>query len=83
LSEFYKYRISTKNRNFEILFFQNFYFWSKLGPITVDLEDPSIFLNGGYSVTFFALESCTAFNSRKGVPIAMTISARNMGTKFH
>jgi hypothetical protein len=27
LSEFYKYRNSTKNRNFDGQFFQKFYFW--------------------------------------------------------
>jgi hypothetical protein len=32
----------------------------------VDSEDPLAFLNGRYSVNFFALESCTAVNSRKG-----------------
>jgi hypothetical protein len=31
----------------------------------VDSEDLSTFLNGRYSITFFAVESCTAFNSRK------------------
>jgi hypothetical protein len=42
----------------------------------VDSEDPSIFLNGRYPVTFFALESCTTVNSRKGVPAATSINAR-------
>jgi hypothetical protein len=76
LSEFYKYRISTKNRNFDSWFFQNFYFWWKSGPITVDSEDPSTLLNGRYSITFFALKSYTAFNSRKGVLAVISISAR-------
>jgi hypothetical protein len=48
LSEFYKYQNSTKNRNLDGYFFQKFYFWWKLGPITVDAEDPSTLLNGRY-----------------------------------
>jgi hypothetical protein len=32
----------------------------------VDSEDPSALLNGRYLVNFFALESCTSVNSRKG-----------------
>jgi hypothetical protein len=31
----------------------------------MDSEDPSTLLNGRYSVIFFALEKCTAVNSRK------------------
>jgi hypothetical protein len=75
--EFLKYRISSKNKKFDGNFFQIFYFWSKLGSITVDLEDPSTLLNGRYSVTFFVLESCIAVNSRKQVPTATSISARS------
>jgi hypothetical protein len=32
----------------------------------VDSEEPSALLNGRYLVIFFALESCTVVNSRKG-----------------
>jgi hypothetical protein len=32
----------------------------------VDSKDPSALLNGRYSVSFFALESCIVVNSRKG-----------------
>jgi hypothetical protein len=31
----------------------------------VDSKDPLALLNGRYSVSFFALESCTVVNSRK------------------
>jgi hypothetical protein len=58
------------------IFFQIFYFWWKLGPITVDAEDPLTLFNGRNSITFFGLESCTAFNSRKAVLATMSISAR-------
>jgi hypothetical protein len=58
------------------IFFQIFYFWWKLGPITVDAEDPSTLFNGRNTVTFFGLESCIAFNSRKAVPTTTSISAR-------
>jgi hypothetical protein len=63
---FCKYRNSTKNRNFDGYFFQKIYFRWKLGPSTVDAEDPSTLFSGRYSLTFFGLESCITFNSRKG-----------------
>jgi hypothetical protein len=74
-SEFYKYRISTKNRNFDGRF-SNFLFLVKIGIITVDSEYPSTLLNGRYSVIFFALDSCIVVNSIKGVLATMSINAR-------
>ena len=46
------------------IFCSTFYFWWKLGPITVDVEDHLTLFNGKNSVIFFGLESCTALNSR-------------------
>jgi hypothetical protein len=39
----------------------------------VDLEDPSALLNGRYLVIFFALESCTAVNIRKGMSTKVVV----------
>ena len=45
--------------------YSKFYFWWKLGSITMDSEDPLILLNGSYLINFFVLESCTTINNRK------------------
>jgi hypothetical protein len=58
------------------IFFQILYFWWKLGPITMDVEDSSTLFNGRNLETFIGLESCTAFNSRNAVPSTTSISAR-------
>jgi hypothetical protein len=76
LSEFDKYRNSTKNRNSDGNFLPNILFLVKIGTYYHGCRRPLTLFNGRNSVTFLGLESCTTFNSRKAVRAITSITAR-------
>jgi hypothetical protein len=89
LSKFDKYQNSARNRNLDGNFLPNILFLVKIGTYYRGCRRPFTLFNGRNTVTFFGLESCTAFNNRKAVPATTSISARTwcprppVGTKFH
>jgi hypothetical protein len=76
LFKFDKYQNSARNRNLDGNFLPNILFLVKIGTYYRGCRRPFTLFNGRNTVTFFGLESCTAFNNRKAVPATMSISAR-------